>query len=187
MTRTEIKKKVQEVRNEEIDKKVEEIEGNAEGSKMYKAVGMLFRERYQNPQVEDEDGKLATDPNKILKLTTDYFGEKFYKPETKNIEPYTGEARPLNNPITKEEVKRSFKKLNNNRTTGEDGIAGELLKYGPEELAEQTAEVFNTAFETHQPFKINKGNMRTLPKPGKAKGPRKKPRPVTLLNAHLEE
>ena len=149
---------------------------------MFKAVGKIFKQQYENPKVEDEDGKLATDPNKILELTTEFFKEKFYKEEEKEIEPYRGEARPLEKPITKEEVEKSFKRLNNGKATGEDGIPGELLKYGPEKLAEQTAQVFNAAFETHQPLKINNGNMKTLQKPGKPKGPRKNLRPVTLLN-----
>ena len=42
--------------------------------------------------------------------------------------------------------------------------------------------MFNEMFETHQPLKINDGNMQALPKPGKPKGPRKNLRPVTLLN-----
>ena len=125
---------------------------------------------------------MATDPNKILELTTEFFKEKFNKPEAQGIDPYKGEKRPLNKPITKDEVKKSFKKLNNGRATGEDGIKGELLKYGPETLAEHTASVFNSAFEKHEPLEINNGNMRTLPKPGKPKGPRKNLRPVTLLN-----
>ena len=178
----EISKKALEIRNEEIDRQVEEIEKAGEGSKMFKAVGKLFREKYENPKVEDEEGKLATDPNKILELTTEFFKEKFNKEEAQVIEPYRGEKRPLNKPITKEEVQKSFKKLNNGRATGEDGIQGELLKYGPENLSEHTASVFNSAFETHQPLDINNGNMRTLPKPGKPKGPRKNLRPVTLLN-----
>ena len=178
----EINKKAREIRNEEIDRQVEEIEKAAEGAKMFKAVGKIFRQQYENPKVEDEDGKLATDPNKILELTTKHFQNKFYKEDQQDISPYRGEGRPLEKPISKEEVKKSFKKLNNGRATGEDGIPGELLKYGPERLAEQTARVFNETFETHQPLKINKGNMRTLPKPGKQKGPIKNLRPVTLLN-----
>ena len=178
----EISKKALEIRNEEIDKQVEDIEKAAEGAKMFKAVGKIFRQQYENPKVEDEEGKLATDPNKILELTSEFFKDKFYKKEEKDIKPYRGEAKPLTKPITKEEVEKSFKRLNNGRATGEDGIPGELLKYGPQALAEQTAQVFNAAFETHQPLKINDGNMRTLPKPGKPKGPRKNLRPVTLLN-----
>ena len=149
---------------------------------MFKAVGKIFRQTYENPKVEDKEGKLATDPNKILELTTEFFKEKFYKEEEEIIEPYRGEARPLEKPITKEEVQKSFKRLNNGKATGEDGIPGELLKYGPEKLAEQTAQVFNSAFEKHQPLKINNGNMKTLQKPGKPKGPIKNLRPVTLLN-----
>ena len=75
----EISKKAQEIRNEEIDRQVEEIEKAGEGAKMFKAVGKIFRERYENPKVEDNEGKLATDPNKILELTTEYFKDNSTK------------------------------------------------------------------------------------------------------------
>ena len=178
----EINKRAKEIRDEEIDKQVDEIEGAPSSSRMFKAVGTLLRGRYENPKIEDQEGKLVTEPNKMLKLTTDHFKEKFNKEGAKNVEAHSGEARPLNSPITEEEVRNSFKKLNNNRATGEDGIAGELLKHGPPKLAEKIAKVFNQAFEKHQPLHINKGNMITLQKPGKPKGPIKNLRPVTLLN-----
>ena len=109
---------MREIRNQEIDKQVEEIEEASNSSRMFKAVGTLLRGRYENPQVEDQKGKLITEPNKILKVTTDHFKGKFYKEEAKNIEAYSGEARPLNKPITKEEVKNCFK---NSITAGQQG------------------------------------------------------------------
>ena len=179
----EISKKALEIRNKEIDEQVEEINQAPVGSKMYKAVGALFRGRNENPKVEDESGKLATEPNEILSLTTEFFKDKFYKENAKTIKPFENyEAKALDSPITPEEVMTSFKKLNNNRVTGEDQIPGELLRYGPKKSAEYVAKTLNQVFETHQPLNINHGNMRLLQKPGKKKGPRKNLRPVTLLN-----
>ena len=112
-----------------------------------------------------------------------FFKDKFYKENAKTIKPFENyEAKALDSPITPEEVMTSFKKLNNNRATGEDQIPGELLRYGPKKSAEYVAKTLNQVFETHQPLNINHGNMRLLQKPGKKKGPCKNLRPVTLLN-----
>lgn len=125
----------------------------------------------RNEEIDAEIEEI--DPNEILELTTEFFKAKFNKEDDKTIEPFKGEAKPLNCPISPEEVRQSFKKLNNNRATGEDEITGELLKYSPEDVTNYVADMFNEVFESHQPLKINNGNMRALQKPGKPKGPRK--------------
>ena len=68
----------------------------------------------------------------------------------------------MRNEITPDEISRSFKKLNNNRATGEDNIPGELLKYSPKEMHEYVATMINEMFRTHEPLKINNGNMKAL-------------------------
>lgn len=48
--------------------------------------------------------------------------------------------------MTQEENHKSFKKLKNNRATGEDGILGEFLKYSPKQLHEYVAQMINEMF-----------------------------------------
>ena len=84
-------------------------------------------------------------------------------------------------PVTTEEVRKAFNKLNNNRAAGEDDISGELLKYGPETLVEIITECINDTFTNHSPMDINKGILLSIQKPGKAKGPMQNQRPITLL------
>ncbi|KAK3773203.1 hypothetical protein RRG08_025869 [Elysia crispata] len=95
---------------------------------------------------------------------------------------FFGEPRKLKKPITKEEVRKSINKLNNNRAPGKDGIQGELLKYGPETIDSYIANIINESFEKHEILDINAGEIIPLPKPGKPKGPPKNLRPITLLN-----
>ena len=171
------------VRNQEIDKQVEEIEKNADDATlMYRAVKTLNRKKFENPKVQDENGLLATTPNEILEITTKFFQSKFQDEQTQDIEPFEGPPRRLQNEITVKEIEDSFKMLNNNRAAGGDEIAGELLKYGSKELSPEVADIFNQVFETHQPLEINDGQMITLQKPGKPRGPAKNLRPVTLLD-----
>ena len=60
---------------------------------MFKAVGTLYRLRYENPKVEDDEGRLATSPNDILKLTADFFKAKFHIEDAEVIQPFEGEPR----------------------------------------------------------------------------------------------
>ena len=86
---------------------------------------------------------------------------------------FEGEPRPLVKAITTKEIHKSFTKLNNNKSTGEDGIPGELLKYSPIEVKEYIAQIINDMFRKHEPLRIKNGNTRALQKLNKPKGPRK--------------
>ena len=81
----QISHKVQEIREKEIDMKIEDTENSPDTSKMFKAIGTLYRQRYENPKVEDDEGRLATNPNEILKLTTDFFKQNFKKKMLKSF------------------------------------------------------------------------------------------------------
>ena len=99
-----------------------------------------------------------------------------------SLKAFFDEPRKLKKPITKEEVRKSINKLNNNRAPEKDGIQGELLKYGPETIDSYIANIINESFEKHEIPDINAGEIIPLPKAGKPKGPPKNLRPITLLN-----
>ena len=178
----QISKKALELRNKELDGQAEEIEKSADTTMMYKAVRLMNRKKLENPKVQDMNGKFATTPDEILRIITDFFKEKFLKREMDDLEPFTESPRKLNNEITVKEVHQSLTRLNNNRAAGADEITGELLKYGADELSPWISNIFNNIFKMHKPLDINNGDMVTLPKPGKTKGPTKHLRPVMLLD-----
>ncbi|GFS18719.1 very-long-chain enoyl-CoA reductase [Elysia marginata] len=149
---------------------------------MFKAVKELNKKQQENLKVEDTNGKLALNPNDTLNIIASFFKEKFQSETATEIEAFTGSPRKLHQPITKEEVKKSFDNLNNNRAPGEDGIHAELLKYGTQELNEQIAKILNQTSERHENLDINTGKLIAIPKPGKPKGPPKNLRPIMLLN-----
>ena len=74
-------------------------------------------------------------------------------------------------------------KMSNNKAAGEDGIANEMIKYGPEELHQEIANILNERFESHK-NELNTGEsvLLPIPKPNKQKGPLKNLRPINLLN-----
>ncbi|GFR59623.1 LINE-1 retrotransposable element ORF2 protein [Elysia marginata] len=149
---------------------------------MFKAVKELNKKQQENLKVEDTNRKLAINPNDTLNIIASFFKEKFQSETATEIEAFTGSPRKQHQPITIEEVKKSFDNLNNNRAPGEGGIHAELLKYGTQEPNKQIAKILNQTFERHENLDINAGELIAIPKPGKPKGPPKNLRPITLLN-----
>ena len=79
---------------------------------------------------------------------------------------FTGEPRPLNEPITESEVQHAMNRLNNNRASGSDELPGELLKYRSNVIAKPIANIFNRAITDQQTLsQIGQGILILLPKP----------------------
>ncbi|GFS07330.1 very-long-chain enoyl-CoA reductase [Elysia marginata] len=134
----------------ELGRKADENNNAHNGHSMFKAVKELNKKQQENLKVEDTNGKLAINPNDTLNIIASFFKEKFQSETATEIEEFTGSSRKLHQPITKEEVKKSFYNLNNNRAPAEDAIHAELLKYGTQELNEQIAKILNQTFERHE-------------------------------------
>lgn len=177
-----IRKQTIKLRNEELDKKVKEIEKAENSQLMFQAIRSLNQKPFENPKVEDKNGKLLTNPNNVLEIVAEHFKSKFYDPREVTTQPFEGEPRPLNKPFTVTEIRESIKRLNNNRAPGEDDIPAELLKYGTSALEDALTNILNDTFAKHEDPEINSGVLITLAKPGKPKGPAQNLRPITLLN-----
>ena len=76
---------------------------------------------------------------------SDFFTEQFQGDVKQDISAFTGEHRPLNDPITESEVQHAINRLNNNRASGSNELPGELLKYGSNVIAKPIANIFNRA------------------------------------------
>ncbi len=102
--------------------------------------------------------------------------------ERVTIQPWEGEARPLTDPFTEEEIQAAIAKLRNRRACGEDQIFAEHLKYGGESVTRCITKIFNGIFEQHEHLHaIGRGLLLPLNKPGKQKTV-DNTRAITLLN-----
>ena len=100
------------------------------------------------------------------------------------ISAFTGEPRPLKDPITESEVEHAINRLNNNIASGSDELPGELLKHGSTVIAKPIADIFNRAItDQHILSQIGHGIIILLPKPGKPVGAMPSLRPIVLLPA----
>ena len=133
------------IREENIDKQVEEIERFKDNAKMYEVIKNIRRKPLDNPYIHDTKGRRVMNPKEIHSILYGHFKDKFFKPEEEVIEPFDCQARKLNIPITEAEVKISVKKLNNRRASRKDEIYAELIKYGPDLLIKMI-EVLNLIF-----------------------------------------
>ena len=70
--------------------------------------------------VLDKAGRNVTKPNPVYNIIRDHFKVHFNDPKESKLEPFIGNPRPLDTPITKDKVARSIPKLGNNRAPGYD-------------------------------------------------------------------
>ena len=93
-----------------------------------------------NILVTGEDG-LTKDSKEQLEIITNFFEKTFNKENIDKME----DVKPskMNDPFTAEEIETATKRLKNNKSPGVDNINAELLKYGPNELHGEIANIFN--------------------------------------------
>ncbi|GFS01930.1 protein MON2 homolog [Elysia marginata] len=142
----------------------------------------LNRKKSENPKIFDADGKFITNIDEIQTVTDKHFKDKFRDDKINDLELFQGDAHDLNNQITTNDVEKALARLNNNRAFGEDGIPGELIKYGADTLAKVICNILTRVFSEHDDININGGTVITLQKPGKAESPVTNLRHITLLN-----
>lgn len=66
-----------ELKNDEVERKVDEKANANNDQAMFKAVIILNHKHFENPKVEEKDGKLALNPNDVLHIVSTHFKNKF--------------------------------------------------------------------------------------------------------------
>ena len=178
----EIHKKMDEEEVTKILQMVEEVERSKDDSRrMFQVVKDLQKRKVKKRIVVDgEDGK-TTDEKEQIRLVTAFFNDMFNKEDEEKINHI--EPEKMNTPFTKEEISKAVKSLKNGKSAGIDDFKAEMIKYGPMELCQGIAEIFNEIAETGiYPSEVKEGVMIPLQKPGKKAGPPGNLRPIILLS-----
>ena len=141
--------------------------------------------------LKTEEGVLLTDPQQIRHHIQTFY-TSLYSPEEvdqKAIETLCGFVNPipsflaeaLEEPISLDEIKKSIKDQNNNKTPGIDGIPADFYKVFAELLAEDLLEVFSFCTTNKTlPISSRRAIITLLPKSGDL-GFIKNWRPVSIL------
>ena len=180
-----ISKRLKEVAVEEADALADQITSTDDCRKMFRAAKQLRSMKPTPPIiVQDTDGNLmATDEGKA-RVIKDWFQQQFTDQQDEPLQPFEGTPRPLQTPITEEEVKTAITALQNGRAAGPDGINSELFKHSKNIVSRPLAKTINSSFEHHTPIEtLGEGTLITLPKPKKPPGPPANLRPIALLNS----
>ena len=181
----DIRRRLKVLRGETADCLAAVINNTDESRKMFEAVRQLSCTGTTEPvSVFDDSDELVFNSSDKAHLIRRYFSDHYTCPDDEvPLTPFIGTARPLNSPITSEEVKFAASKLRNGKAVGPDGIPNELLKYATSSFYDRFATLLNRCFETHEAVpSFTEGYLAPLQKPGKPKGPLKSIRPLCLLN-----
>ena len=184
IVRKDIRKRIKEIEEEKLDKKLQHLEGTKNDSNRYfRAIKDIQKnKKKENIYVKDNNGKMVGSDEKNTELITEYFKEMF-APTNKQFEIKTYEPRKMTIPFTGEEIRKASKGIKNGKASGPDDLNPEFIKYAPPEIHTEMAEIYNKMAETGEhPKEINHSILSPLQKPGKKKGYTTNLRPIMLIS-----
>ena len=176
----EIQRRLKMIREEKIDKIVQDIEQLKDDAKMFRAVKNMKNRKFENPTVHDKEGKNVTSPDQVYRIIEEHFKTQFRKENEPPIQRFVGEPKPLRRPITGNEIYKVVKTMSNNKAYVK--IPVELIKYSTPGIYNKTATILNNIFDQHTDIDTGSADLIALQKPPpKKKGPVKNLRPINLL------
>ena len=175
-----IHKEIKKEENNKISDKLKPIENMPDdANKTYRAVKHLKRMKQKTKLLIKTKNGLTANQERQTELITEYYQNQFFK-EAEKI-PAKSPCK-MREPFTPKEIKEAAYSMKNN-TSPYNNVTIEMIKYGPEEIFDEIAKIFNQAAETGNcPKELTEGIITPLQKPNKAKGPIANLRPITLLS-----
>ena len=180
--RHQIRQRKRQLNSERIQKIAGELEKNKGNRQMYEYARIMQKNVYKPLNLQDSEGFLESDPPKLIPMVTEFYEKFFNQPDKNATEQWEGIARPLDQKITREEIRTAIARLRNHRAVGPDKRTAEEFKYGGEAVVAELEGIYNTMFETHSTLpELTEGFLLAMSKPDK---PRTvdNTRPLTLLN-----
>ena len=147
-----------------------ELEENKGNSRAFEFARIMSKNKTESFALEDEEQATLYNKRKKLAAVLEFYEKFFNREDARALEPWRGEARPLEKAIDKDEVNSAARRLRNRRALGQDEIAGELIKYGGEELHKLIADMYNSMFVRNETItELKQGYLFPLNKPDKLK------------------
>jgi hypothetical protein len=169
-------------REAQVNNVAEDLERYKGTQRSFEAFRLLRKTEYKPFKMVDADGNICNNPSTVIPIINTFYQAFYNQTGMEPTEPFMTDPKALSHPITAAEVEASAKMLRNGRASGSDGLCGELIKYGGEELFKTIADIYNQVFEKNQSLEsLLKGILVVLNKPNKPVEV-KNTRPITLLN-----
>ena len=167
-----------------IDRVAQEIQSSHDTRAIFEFTRILQKNTSKRLTLVNEDGNELRSAGLKIQAVTNFYSSFFQRAGHTPLPEWRGEARPLANPITSDEVKRAAARLRNNRATP-DGLRAEFLKYGGDRLHETLADLFNSVFTEHMSIpEWKEGILIAVNKPAPKKALVENTRPIALLNSY---
>ena len=109
------------------------------------STNQLISQAKSNITVHDPKGRTLTNDVSKVRRMSEWFQSQFSHPTAQALSIEDIPKGPLSNPITDLEVKDALHRLNNNRASCPDNVAGELWKYSADIVCAPLADIFNQA------------------------------------------
>lgn len=109
---------------------------------MFKATNQLISQTKSSITVHDHNGRTLTNNLSKVRRMSEWFQTQFSQPTAQPLHSEDIPKGPLSYPITDLEVKDALHRLNNNRASGPDEVAGELWKYSADIVCAPLADNF---------------------------------------------
>lgn len=185
--RKEVKKKINKIikklEEREIDSRLRKIESMKDDSnKTHQAVRELKNMKPVKPlKILNEENQIVGGIEEQIRIIQDHFQMMLAPDNINAVESYP--PMKMKEPFTGTEIKKAANSMANGKSAGIDQLSPEFIKYSPDCIHEEIAEILNITAETGEyPMEIRTGILRPLPKPGKKQGPVSNLRPIILLS-----
>ena len=180
--RQQIRSRIRQLNSERIQKIAAELEKNRGNRQMYEYARIMQKRVYKPLNLRDAEGFMESDPLKLIPTVTDFYERFFNQPGKTATEQWEGIARPLQQRISRDEIRTGMARLRNHRAVGPDKRTAEEFKYGGEAVVVELEGIFNTMFEKHSSIpELTEGFLLAMSKPDKERIV-DHTRPLTLLN-----
>jgi hypothetical protein len=178
-----IKKRVTWLENQRIERITETLELN-KGNKICFEANKLLNPTIHRPlQLISDAGNSIISPSEWESQITAYYSTFFKRIGAEPINAWSEKPRQLDPKISTAEVTAAINRLNNGKASVPDNIKAELLKYAPEELHREIADMLNNIFERHESLgSIGESDLIALNKPNNKAKIASNTRPIILLN-----
>ena len=164
-----IKQRISTLEADNIKNLTNEIQRNKLNRSSFIIQRMLCNtEKNKKLQIINEDGFIISEPKLLIPIVSTHYEAFFNQEGMSKVQPFIENPRPLNNPISTDEVSAACLKLNNYRSFGPDKEFAENYKYGGIRLHQEYSTMINNIFISNTFVEsIGMGYLNVHNKPGK--------------------